>query len=81
MTAGESELERVERHVREGEVHVARQREIVDRLAPSGEVAGIARTLLAEFEDTLDLHRARLARLRKAGRGGGIATIVPLAPA
>jgi len=56
----------VERHVREGEEHVARQRGLVDRLSSSGEVAGIARTLLAEFEDTPDLHRAHLARLQGA---------------
>jgi hypothetical protein len=60
---GETELEMVQRHVREGEEHVARQREIVGRLPPSNEIAGIARALLTEFEDTLAAHRDHLARL------------------
>ena len=62
-----TEREMVERHVREGAAHVARQREIVERLPASGEVAEIARVLLAEFEATLGLHRAHLARLQGAG--------------
>lgn len=68
MTVGcESTLESAARHVREGEEQVARQRENLVRLSSSGEVAGIVRTLLAEFEDTPDLHPAHLARL-KGGR-------------
>jgi hypothetical protein len=62
----ESDLEMVRRHVREGEEHVARQREIVERLSSSGELAEIARTLLADYEKTLALHRAHLARLQNA---------------
>ena len=62
----EPELELARRQVREAEEHVARQREIVDRLPPSGEVAEIARTLLADYEETLALHRAHLDRLRRA---------------
>ena len=60
----ETEIEMVERHVREAEEHVARQREIVDRLLPSGEVAEMARSLLIQYEETLSLQRAHLARLR-----------------
>ena len=63
----ETELGMVQWHIREGEEHVARQREIVERLPPSGNVAEMARSLLAEFETTLELHRAHLARLLKAG--------------
>ena len=60
---GETEIEMVQRHVREREEHVARQREIVERLPPSGEVAEMAHALLAELEKTLAHHRAHLARL------------------
>ncbi len=63
----ETEREMVERHVREGQEHVARQREIVERLPVSGEVAEMARSLLVEYEETLALHRAHLARLQLAG--------------
>jgi hypothetical protein len=63
----ETEREMVERHIREGEAHVARQREIVERLPPTGEVADMARTLLANYQETLNLHRAHLARLVTAG--------------
>ncbi len=66
MLAEESEREMVERHVREAEAHVVRQREIVERLPPSGEVAEMARTLLAEYEATLNLHWAYLVRLQGA---------------
>ncbi len=66
-TADETDLERIERHVQEGEEHVARQREIVDRLPPSGEVTEMARTILAEYEAALKQDRARLARLRGTG--------------
>ena len=62
----EAELEMAARHVREGEEHVTRQREIVDQLPASGEVADMARMLLAEYEETLDLHRLHLARLPDA---------------
>ncbi|EYD76998.1 hypothetical protein Rumeso_01408 [Rubellimicrobium mesophilum DSM 19309] len=60
----ETEIEMARRHVREGEEHVARQREIIDRLPSTGEVAEIARTLLADYEDSLALHRAHLGRLQ-----------------
>ena len=58
-----NEIETVERHIREAEEHVARQREIVDRLPSSGEVAELARSLLVQYEEVLSLHRAHLARL------------------
>ncbi len=60
----ETKLEQIERQVRDAEEQVARQREIVERLPPSGEVAAMARTLLAEYEEALRLHRAHLARLQ-----------------
>jgi hypothetical protein len=66
IDTNQTEIETVERHIREAEDQVARQREIVDRLPPSGEVAEMARSLLAQYEEALSLHRAHLARLRGA---------------
>ena len=63
MSAAESEREMVQRHVREGEGHVARQRELVAELRERGDPAEMAVALLAEFEDLLGLHRAHLSRL------------------
>lgn len=79
----ETEIEMVRRHVREGEEHVVRQREIVHRLPQSGEVAEIARALLVEFEKSLEAHRAHLARLLSANPdttsdgGGSVRTDLP----
>jgi hypothetical protein len=64
MASGESELEQAERHVREGERHVAVQREIVRHLAEAGESTKIAIQRLRQFEDLLELHRQHLERLR-----------------
>jgi hypothetical protein len=63
----ETELAMTRRHVREGEAHVARQREIVNELSDHGHDTVMAETLLAEFESTLRDHRAHLARLLAAG--------------
>ena len=51
------------RHVREGEGHIARQRELVDSLPLEGELAETGRDLLAQFEDMQEMHLAHLARL------------------
>ena len=59
----ETELEMVERHVREGERHVARQREILAELGRDGHPTAIARDLLVLFEWTLAQHRAHLNEL------------------
>ncbi|MGX7704751.1 hypothetical protein [Methylobacterium sp. Gmos1] len=60
----ETELEMVLRHVIEGECRVVRQRALVARLAPSGgQTAALAEALLADFQATLEAHRAHLARL------------------
>ncbi len=67
MAEDETELEMVQRHVREGEAHVERQREIVAEVQARGEPTEMAVTLLAEFEDLLRLHKAHLARV--AGNG------------
>ncbi|MBS3649662.1 hypothetical protein KEU06_13700 [Pseudaminobacter sp. 19-2017] len=60
---GETEIEMVRRHVREGERHVAIQKSILDDLAAAGRPTDLAKKLLAEFEETLAQHRAHLARL------------------
>ena len=63
MTDDETELEMVQRHVREGEAHVERQREIVVELREQGHPTDMAVTLLAEFEDLLRQHKAHLIRI------------------
>jgi hypothetical protein len=60
---GETEIEMAERHIREGEEHVAHQLDILARLPPSGELTEIARKSLADSEENLAAHRARLAHL------------------
>lgn len=60
----ESDLEMALRHVVEAEARVARQRVLVERLAPAGgQTAALAEALLADFQATLAAHRAHLARL------------------
>jgi hypothetical protein len=59
----ETEREMVERHVRQGERHVARQREIIAELGRDGHSTAVARDLLILFEWTLAQHRAHLAEL------------------
>ena len=63
MAKGETELQMVQRHVRQGEAHVQRQREIVTNLWERGAPTDIAVTLLEAFQDTLRQHKAHLARL------------------
>ena len=59
----ETEQEMVERHVREGERHVARQREILAELGRDGHPTAFARELLVIFEWTLAQHREHLDQL------------------
>ncbi len=60
----ETDLEMALRHVIESEARVARQRVLAARLAPwGGETAALAEALLADFQATLEAHRAHLARL------------------
>ena len=61
----ETLLEMARRHVREAEVHVARQHQIAAGLPGNDEGSLIARTLLAEFERTLRDHKVALAQLEK----------------
>lgn len=67
MRTGETELEMAQRHVREGEAHVLRQREIVAELPADSDLRLMAETLLDELEDVLRQHKAHLARLEAKG--------------
>ena len=60
---GESELDMVKRHVRDGEVQVARQREIVAALGKTGRAVDMAESLLALFVSIQDAHLAHLTRI------------------
>ena len=53
-----------ERHVREGEHHVARQREIIAHLSEHGRSIELAERLLFNLEDLLKLHREHLDRIK-----------------
>jgi hypothetical protein len=63
VSKGETELQMVQRHVREGEAHVLRQREIVARMGERRAPTDVAVTLLEAFQDTLRQHKAHLVRL------------------
>ena len=63
MTEEESELAMVQRHVREGAEHVARQRELLARLQVDGQPTEEALALLTNFEDLQRQHEVHLARL------------------
>jgi hypothetical protein len=63
MRHGETELQMVQRHVREGAVHVARQREIVAQFHANGNPTELAEKLLAGFQGMQFEHEAHLERL------------------
>ena len=69
---GETEIEMVQRHIRQGEGHVASQREIVASLPPDSPLAENARQLLTQFEETLESHHEHLARLLHQDRKPGV---------
>ena len=60
----ETELAMVERHVREGKRHVARQHEIIEVLRRRGANTDTAETLLVTFETALAAHVAHLTSLK-----------------
>jgi hypothetical protein len=64
VAQGETELQMVQRHVREGEAHVRRQREIVTEMSGRGAEEAIAIDLLQQFLDVLRMHREHLARIQ-----------------
>jgi hypothetical protein len=63
MGGGETELEMVRRHIREGYAHVARQYEIIVELRASGHSIVLAEALLATFLTTQTAHENHLARI------------------
>ena len=56
-------LAQAERHIAEGKVHVARERQIVEDLGRDSKDAGRSRKLLEQFEDTLETHIEERDRL------------------
>lgn len=59
----ETELEMVQRHVREGEGHLANQRALIARLKTSHLPTEVAEALLANFEDLQQQHEVHLVRV------------------
>ena len=57
-------LARAERHVAEGEVHLARQRELIRKLERDGHGSRAARRFLRSLEETQALHVADRDRVR-----------------
>lgn len=53
-----------ERHVRESESRVSQQQALVEQLEREGHGSELARTLLLEFEHSLELHRYDLSRIQ-----------------
>ena len=60
----ETLLEMAERHVRQGEHHVTRQREIVAKLRKHRHSTDLAEKLLMNLQDLLEMHRQHLARIK-----------------
>jgi hypothetical protein len=67
MSENESELAMVQRHVREGQVAVERQRALVTELEVAGSATELAVTLLCQFEAIQVQHEAHLERLIHRG--------------
>ena len=63
MTTGETELEMVQRHVRQGEKHVSRQLEIIAEMQLRKQPTGSAENLLFNFDRSLRAHKAHLEQL------------------
>lgn len=66
MSLEAAELEMVQRHVREGEYHLANQRALIARLKVSGLPTEEAEVLLRIFEDAQGQHNVHLARIKAA---------------
>ena len=64
-TMGQQHLAQAERHVAQGDVIVARQRELVSRLERAGLDTKAASLLLRQFEISQALHVAHRNRRRK----------------
>jgi hypothetical protein len=77
MSAEESELEMVRRHVREGTGHVANQRALIIRLWEHCLPTAEAEALLANFEDLQGQHEAHLARAEAEASPGEVVVGAP----
>lgn len=78
MTADETPLEMVHRHIVEGEGHIARQLMILEKLRStrsaseiSEAMLGEAEVLLDQFRETQSAHVAHLAQIRE-DQGAGL---------
>ncbi len=69
MTYTQSDLDMANRHVAEGERHVAMQEELVSRLRLRNQSAAEAEALLALFNATLAQHRTHRDKIEAAVRG------------
>lgn len=63
MTAAETELEMVQRHIRQGERHVSRQLEIIAEMTRLKQSTTLAESLLFSFERSLRAHQDHLGGL------------------
>lgn len=63
MVPSETELQMVQRHVRQGRDMLIRQRAVVERLKAAGLPTNQAEALLSEFQLVQALHKDHLARL------------------
>lgn len=84
MKPGETLLEMVGRHVREGQGHIVRQRDLVRHLEETASpLAEEARVLLTRFALSQDQHESHLAQIteeiRSARRdaGGNLLSLQP----
>ena len=66
MEAGETKIEMLQRHVREGAAHVAKQRALIARLRARGLPFEEAESLLVTFEASQQQHEAHLAAAERA---------------
>lgn len=57
MTYTQADLDMAERHVLQGEDHIRKQKAIVAKLSADGQDTALAEQLLAEFEQSLEMHR------------------------
>ena len=51
------------RHIRDGEGHIFKQNEIIDRLRALGADTTLATQIMAQLRDTLEMHRQHHDRL------------------
>ena len=63
MAVGETELQMVERHIRQGERHVSRKIEIIADMQRRGQPTRLAERLLFNFDNILRAQREHLSEL------------------